>query len=1333
MLNSRPVRLLWHSFNHLTRLTIATSAIIALLCAITIIAMRYWILPDIEQYHERITASLSSAMGNPVSIGKIEGDWNGLHPHLNMSDVRILDEQNNPALVLPGIDAKVSWLSLLTAELRLASLEIDRPELLIRRDATGKTFIGSVALSSQGTDNDLANWLLHQSRMVVNNATIVWVDEQRDAPALVLRQVNLRIESLFNHHQFALRAVPPPELATPLDVRGDFHGKSFDDLQNWSGQLFAQLDYTDLLGWRPWLKLPEQLSNGRGAMRAWLGMEDGNITQFTADLSLRDISTKLGDNVPQMDVNILHGRAAWKTVADGWEVSTRRLSMRLKNGLRLQPTDFYFRSIPGNDEHPASGELRANLLQLESLLSLSNFLPLDAGIREKLNAYAPRGRVSNLEMQWQGVDKRQEATQVPAFKIKGQFDNLAIRQVGDMPGFTGLSAAVDGSDSDGNLNIKSRDMVLDANGVMREPLPISALTGQVNWRHEQGEWLIKLDNVAVVNDDLAGNLYGSFRTKTGTLGILDLTASLTRADLRRAARYTPLVALDKKDNDWLNDAMLSGHSEDLRLRIKGNLSDFPLDGTKDALFEISAHGKDVAVAFAPGWPVIEHISGEFSIRGNKLEVHTPAATMMGANIHNLSIALPDMMSPDMPLEINGEGNASNQIFLEFIQQSPVRGYINGFTDGMSASGDGHLTLFARIHLLSDKPVNVAGTLQVQDSDMDLGTNVPMLRNTRGTLTFTESGMKADAVTAKILGGPARLSVTTAAGGVVNASVQGRVDLDALHKIQIHPLLNKLHGGTNWSADISVVNKSAQVVVTSNLYGLRSTLPAPFAKRSNAILPLRVEKKNLADQQDEITATLDKLVNVRLQRSAENGVSTINRGTINFGMPDKPTTTATGKKIPATELRPNSSALLKSAPSTELRTGIWVSGKIPELSLQGWDAVFAGSDSSNINLPQMGGNLHVDTLSGYGLSLKDMQIGVTKRDNGLAAQISGTAMNGEVLWQPQGFGGAGKISAQLRNLYWQTDNTPPALAPRTTSTALNAPELAPPSPLMPHDLPALEISVDDLQFKGKQIGHLDLTGHPEGQDWRLRRLRLTNPDGSVTGDGVWHGEKSGTQTEVNLLLEISNAGKILARSGYPDTVKNGSGKLAAKLSWGGPPDAFSYATLNGTLKLDTGKGQFLKMDPGMGKLLSILSLQALPKRIALDFTDVFSDGFEFNNINGNATLKQGVMDTQDLHIDGSSAKVTMQGRVNLNDETQNLHVTILPTLGESVSLLSAFAAGPVVGIGTLIVNKMLGNPLDKLVSFEYNISGSWSDPNIVKVGEKPTAKTQKTSDKQPSTR
>lgn len=273
MLNSLAIRLLWRSLNWLTRFAIVALAAMTVLVALAIIVMRYWLLPDIEQYHDKITAAFSTAIGNPVSIGKIKGDWEGFLPRLDFSDVSILDEQRQPALVLKRINTSVSWMSLLTAELRLASLEIDQPELLIRRDTHGKVFIGGVAISKKGSDSDLADWLLHQSRLVVNDAQIVWKDELRCAPPLALRKVSLRIESLFSHHQFALRALPPENMATPLDVRGDFYGASFDNQAGWRGSIFTQLDFTDVTAWRHWLDLPKEFSLGRGALRGWLNVE----------------------------------------------------------------------------------------------------------------------------------------------------------------------------------------------------------------------------------------------------------------------------------------------------------------------------------------------------------------------------------------------------------------------------------------------------------------------------------------------------------------------------------------------------------------------------------------------------------------------------------------------------------------------------------------------------------------------------------------------------------------------------------------------------------------------------------------------------------------------------------------------------------------------------------------------------------------------------------------------------------------------------------------------------------------------------------------------------
>lgn len=1305
MLNSLPGRKLWRKSNWLTRFVIVASATIAVLVALTIIYLRYWLLPDIEQYHDQITASVSAAIVKPVTIGKIEMDWQGFQPRLDFSDVRFLDAQGQPALVLRRINTTVSWMSLFAAQLRLDSLEIDQPELLIRRDVHGTVFVGGVQLSREGGDNEQSDWLLHQSRIVVRDALIVWVDEFREAPPLVLQKVNVRIESLFSHHRFALRALLPEELASPLDVRGDFHGTSFGELKDWHGKVFTQLDFTDLTAWRQWVDLPKEFSLGRGALRGWLNVEGGKVTGITADMALYNAKAKLAGDVPEMVLSNLRGRAAWQEVKGGFEVSTQGLALRLQNGIELKPTDFYFRTVKADKEQPASVEVRANQLQFDELAGLAIYLPLDAEMRSGLDAYAPRGRVTGLEVSWQGAFQKPDN-----FNIKGHFSDLAVRQAGKMPGFSGLTMDVDGSDASGRLTINSRKMVVDTPGVMADPLPFATLKGQVSWQHKHGQLSINFNNVTATNDDMAGNVHGSYQAQAGTRGVLDLTANLTRGDIRKAYRYTPLIALNKQGNDWLKGALQAGHTEDFQLRIKGNLSDFPLDGTKQTLFEISGHAQDAVLEFDKDWPRIENISGSFLIRGNRLEVKSKSATMAGARLQNVSVVLPDMMSKDLSLDINGEAVAASNMLLQFIQKSPVRGYIDGFTDGMRASGNGRLDLSVRLPLRGSNPVKVAGTVTVKDNDIDLGQGVPLLRNTHGALSFTESGMQAKGIITEILGGAATINMETGEGGAVHATAQGHLNLDIMRKRQPNPLLDHLHGGAAWDADLSVKNKSAQVIINSDLQGIGSTLPQPFAKPANEIMPLRVERKPVLQtlrgtgtreaaavmpaDQFTINANLGKLLYANLVGGFEGGSSVIDSGTITFGEPVTPPVTRKAKR------------------SRRTKAGVRLVGTLPELSMQGWGGLTGGDGKSTLEIPITGANLDIERLTGFGQNIEALHVDASRRGDGYAAQLSSNAVNGEVVWQPHGFETGGKLSAHLSNLHWQQLDDKQVPAQPLPSEQTNV--IEPAEVLRPENLPALDFAIEDLQIKNNQIGRFELVGHPDGKDWRLRRLNITNPDGSLTGDGIWSDKAGQMQTQVNLVLDISDAGKILGRSGYPNTVKGGSGRLTAKLSWAGTPDEFSNSVLNGTLKLDTSKGQFLKMNSGAGKLLSVLSLQDLPKHISLGFTDVFSEGFQFDNINGNATIKDGVIETQDFHMDGSSAKVTLKGSVDLNKETQDLRVKVFPTLGDSVSMIGVFVISPAVGIGSLIANKILGNPLDKLVSFEYNVSGTWSNPNVVKV-------------------
>jgi uncharacterized protein YhdP len=199
-------------------------------------------------------------------------------------------------------------------------------------------------------------------------------------------------------------------------------------------------------------------------------------------------------------------------------------------------------------------------------------------------------------------------------------------------------------------------------------------------------------------------------------------------------------------------------------------------------------------------------------------------------------------------------------------------------------------------------------------------------------------------------------------------------------------------------------------------------------------------------------------------------------------------------------------------------------------------------------------------------------------------------------------------------------------------------------------------------------------------------------------------------EVN--ADVNDIGRYFARLKLPQGIKGGSARVQGQLSWSGSPQVVDWPTLSGELRLEAKKGQFLKVEPGIGKLIGVISLQALPRRVALDFRDVFSEGFAFDVISGTAAITRGVARTGDFSMAGTSARVQMKGEINLAGETQRLDVKVVPSVSESVALGAAIV-NPAVGIATLLAQKALKDPISEMVAFEYEVSGTWADPMVMK--------------------
>jgi uncharacterized protein YhdP len=285
-------------------------------------------------------------------------------------------------------------------------------------------------------------------------------------------------------------------------------------------------------------------------------------------------------------------------------------------------------------------------------------------------------------------------------------------------------------------------------------------------------------------------------------------------------------------------------------------------------------------------------------------------------------------------------------------------------------------------------------------------------------------------------------------------------------------------------------------------------------------------------------------------------------------------------------------------------------------------------------------------------------------------------------------------------------------------------------------------VEDLELRGKKLGRVEIDAVNLGasanaaardtpREWRLNRFNITTPDAVLTANGNWtnvsaqggasapRSIKERRRTVLNFKLDIADAGLLLNRFGMKDVVRKGKGLVEGQVSWLGSPITLDYPSLSGSFNINVETGQFLKTDPGIGKLLNVLSLQSLPRRLTLDFRDVFSEGFAFDVFRGDATIAQGIARTNNLQMKGVTAAVLMEGQADIAHETQNLKVVVVPDINAGGASLLASTINPVVGLSTFLAQLILRRPLMEAATQEFLIDGTWVDPRVTRVEHRST--------------
>jgi uncharacterized protein YhdP len=388
-----------------------------------------------------------------------------------------------------------------------------------------------------------------------------------------------------------------------------------------------------------------------------------------------------------------------------------------------------------------------------------------------------------------------------------------------------------------------------------------------------------------------------------------------------------------------------------------------------------------------------------------------------------------------------------------------------------------------------------------------------------------------------------------------------------------------------------------------------------------------------------------------------------------------------------------------------RPGTLFYGSLPAFDLERWTPLLAGDgqgggggESTPIAV-----EVRFGKLDAFARRFSNVALRASTDADGWSANVKAEEVAGDVSFR---HAGGGRLIARLARF------TIPADAPAAAGAQ---PRPAP----KPSDLPAIDLVAEEFTFRGKQLGRVELVARRDGDNWRIESASMVNPEASLTGNGIWYASPS--RTSATFDLQAGDTGGFLARVGYPDLVKGAKTRMRGTLAWQGDPATLDLPTLTGELQMQANDGQFLEIEPGVGKLISLMSLQALPKRITLDFRDVFSKGFQFDRIASSAQVETGVMKLQEFRMRGSAADVEMKGETDLARETQNLQVRVVPSLAlGDTAALGIGIVNPVAGVAAAIAQRLLKNPLGQIFAFDYAVSGGWADPKVVKIVPPPEA-------------
>ncbi len=1250
-----------------------TALSILIISAAVLVGIGKLLLPYSDRYQPRLEAWLSEEFGRPVVLDSFAGEWTAFGPRLSLRGMRLLPRDRDAAeddrdrgvdLVIESAALDIRPLNLLLPGSSLYNFRIIGADFELLRYASGEFRLSGFGMQERGSEahGSALQELVRVGEVVLQDSSLAFRDE-RVGVSLDFRDVNGRLQlqgdelaseisaALFDDRSELILGEVEGTVLVSLDqgqaIRGvEWQGTAREFmLAAFQGRL-PRLTFLPLTGWLN-AELWGSWSQDEGhAISGAADLAEARFTTDQNDLWLNRVNTRFQWQFSSGSNWSLHlADLLYEDAGQAWTAPRVSMARDAAKGLGLWLS---------TDQLPLSTPLQLARIVMSNYGSpWPVFLPQTAS-----------GTVLDFDLvlddDWQ-----------PEL-LRGRVQRGGVSGWSRWPGLEGLDAEFDIRRNGGAVKLSGDSVRLDWPYMFRDPIEIALTECRADLGLGRPGWQLGISGCALANADLAAHGEAVIRGNTGRPAI-DVNLAVTRGDAGQLDSYWPEAALGAEVKRWLRRGLVGGRIDQGRVSIHGDLDDWPFRQGRGR-FEAVAWVSDGELDYFDGWPNARDVSAVARFVGVSMEISGQAGEIGGVEGVSARVGISDFARPVLAIDYQANGEVPT--LLGFLRRTPLLDQtgreLERFTFGGQADTRGSITLpFARL----PEGLAVEGDVRLSDGtfrDPDSDTTVSDIR---GNLTYSENGFRASALQAGFRGRPARLDLRSRFAGdeVFRASLTGTFAPDELLPASLVGdaiWLQGIQGECPWRLAVSVSKAPDKGVghvmldVTSDLDGVALELPAPLNKGARESWPLSLSYPLGGPEQV-------------LQLELRNRVVVL-------------ADLAGGLEAPRSAVVRVGGSIPTLPPQGSLR----VEGQADTLDLDGWidlvsEQMRLGGSLGGLALEW--GDFTARELTFLDRSFSSVGLQLNTDESGLDAEFSSADLKGSVRFTA-GTDSAGSLTAEFERL---------ALGePMSSGVDMDTD---------PGDWPALHLFVQSLRYGEIEMGETRIEAFPVANGLRFDKIDAASDRLQMQASGEWLLDEQGHRSDFDIHFAAESLGNLLQSLNIESPVQGGQTLVDCNAWWYGPPAAFELKRLNGALEFSVVDGNITSASAGGGRLLGLLSVQALPRRLALDFRDVFDSGFAFDEAAGTFQMQNGIATTDNVLLRSAAANISISGSTDLVARKYDQVLTVRPGVGNTLPVIGALAAGPGGAAAGLALQGLLQESLAEATRVQYSVTGSWEEP------------------------